>query len=67
VLSPDILNYIVDDRTVFEREPLERLAEEGNLAAYMHNGFWHPMDTLRDKQYLEELWQSGKAPWKSWI
>ena len=67
VLSPDILNYIADDRTIFEREPLEQLAEEGNLAAYMHNGFWHPMDTLRDKQYLEELWQSGKAPWKSWI
>ena len=66
VLSPSILEYLTDDRTIWEREPLERLAEEGNLAAYHHNGFWQPMDTLRDKINLEELWQGGKAPWKVW-
>jgi glucose-1-phosphate cytidylyltransferase len=66
VLSPDVINYIQDDQTTWEREPLERLAEEGNLAAYSHHGFWQPMDTLRDKTYLEELWASNKAPWKVW-
>ena len=66
VLSPAVLNYITDDSTIWEREPLERLAQEGNLAAYQHHGFWQPMDTLRDKILLEELWQSGKAPWKVW-
>lgn len=66
VLSPDVLYYIIDDSTKWELEPLERLAQEGNLAAYQHHGFWQPMDTLRDKIYLEELWQSGKAPWKVW-
>jgi glucose-1-phosphate cytidylyltransferase len=66
VLSPDVLHYIADDNTTWEREPLERLAQEGNLAAYQHHGFWQPMDTLRDKIHLEELWQSGKAPWKVW-
>jgi glucose-1-phosphate cytidylyltransferase len=66
VLSPDVLDYIADDNTTWEREPLERLAQEGNLAAYQHHGFWQPMDTLRDKIHLEELWQSGKAPWKVW-
>jgi len=66
VLSPKILNYIDDDQTIWEREPLERLANEGNLAAYTHNGFWQPMDTMRDKTSLEELWQSGNAPWKVW-
>lgn len=66
VLSPSVLDYIADDQTIWEREPLERLAEEGNLAAFQHHGFWQPMDTLRDKTYLEELWQSGKAPWKNW-
>ena len=66
VLSPDVLHYITDDCTKWELEPLERLAQEGNLAAYQHHGFWQPMDTLRDKIYLEELWQSGKAPWKVW-
>lgn len=66
VLSPDVLNYIADDTTTWEREPLERLALEGNLAAYQHYGFWQPMDTLREKIHLEELWQSGKAPWKVW-
>jgi len=66
VLSPRVLDYITDDSTTWEREPLERLALEGDLAAYQHKGFWQPMDTLRDKTYLEELWQSGKAPWKVW-
>lgn len=66
VLSPDVLDYIADDTTTWEREPIERLAQEGNLAAYQHHGFWQPMDTLRDKVHLEELWQSGKAPWKVW-
>lgn len=66
VLSPQVLNYITDDTTVWERDPLERLAQEGNLAAFQHHGFWQPMDTLRDKLHLEDLWQSGKAPWKTW-
>ena len=66
VLSPTIFDYIEDDKTVWERSPLELLASEGNLAAYHHYGFWQPMDTLRDKVYLEELWQSGNAPWKVW-
>jgi len=66
VLSPEVLDYIADDNTTWEREPLERLAQEGNLAAYQHHGFWQPMDTLRDKIHLEELWQSGKALWKVW-
>ena len=66
VLSPRVINYISDDQTIWEREPLEKLAKGGNLAAYQHHGFWQPMDTLRDKVHLEELWQSGKAPWKVW-
>ncbi len=66
VLSPKVINYITDDKTLWERDPLERLAEEGNLAAFHHHGFWQPMDTLRDKIHLEELWASGKAPWKVW-
>lgn len=66
VLSPSVFDYLVDDKTIWEREPLERLAEEGDLAAFQHHGFWQPMDTLRDKQQLEELWQSGQAPWKVW-
>jgi glucose-1-phosphate cytidylyltransferase len=60
------MDYIKDDSTVWEREPLEELAHHGELAAYKHNGFWHPMDTLRDKNTLEKLWESGKAPWKVW-
>ena len=63
VLEPQVIDYITDDNTTWEREPLEMLAKEGNLAAYRHNGFWQPMDTLRDKNVLEELWQKGKAPW----
>ncbi len=66
VLSPKVIDYINDDKTIWEREPLERLAQEGDLAAFPHHGFWQPMDTLRDKLYLEELWQSGEAPWKVW-
>jgi len=66
VLEPEIFNYLEDDQTIFEREPLEKLAGEGNLRAYKHSGFWQPMDTLRDKTHLEELWTSGSAPWKVW-
>jgi glucose-1-phosphate cytidylyltransferase len=66
VLEPGVLDYIDDDRTVWERGPLERLAGDGQLSAFPHRGFWQPMDTLRDKMKLEELWQSGQAPWKSW-
>ena len=66
VLSPEVIDYVAEDKTVWERDPLERLAEEGQLAAFHHTGFWQPMDTLRDKMHLEELWQSGKAPWKVW-
>jgi glucose-1-phosphate cytidylyltransferase len=66
VLSPKVLDYISDDATVWEREPLQRLAREKQLSAHLHDGFWQPMDTLRDKNHLEELWASGKAPWKSW-
>jgi len=66
VLSPRVVNYIDGDHTHWEREPLEQLAQEGQLSAFAHNGFWQPMDTLRDKTHLEELWNSGKAPWKVW-
>jgi glucose-1-phosphate cytidylyltransferase len=66
VLEPQVLDYIAGDETVWEREPLERLAHDGALAAYRHRGFWQPMDTLRDKNYLEELWQRGSAPWRIW-
>lgn len=66
VASPKVLDYIEGDDTVWEDAPLERLAEEGQLAAYTHSGFWHPLDTLRDKNYLEELWSHGKAPWRTW-
>lgn len=67
VLEPEVIDYIQDDKTVFERGPLERLAAEGKLSAFRHTGFWQPMDTLRDKHLLEDLWQSGKAPWYSMI
>lgn len=66
VLSPSVVDRIADDTTIWERQPLESLARDRELEAYFHHGFWQPMDTLRDKTYLEELWQSGKAPWKSW-
>jgi glucose-1-phosphate cytidylyltransferase len=66
VLSPEVIDYIEGDETAFEQEPLQRLSAEGKLAAYRHFGFWHPMDTLRDKRQLEELWASGRAPWQTW-
>lgn len=66
VLSPAVFDMISGDGTTFEREPMEQLAAAGELAAYRHYGFWQCMDTLRDKNYLEQLWQSGSAPWKIW-
>jgi glucose-1-phosphate cytidylyltransferase len=66
VLSPKVIDCVASSDTVWEREPMEKLAREGNLAAYLHKGFWHAMDTLRDKNYLEDLWGSGCAPWKKW-
>ena len=66
VLEPAVLDYIAGDETIFEREPLERLAADGQLMAFRHEGFWQPMDTLREKLLLEELWRSGNAPWKVW-
>ncbi len=66
ILDPKVIDYIQDDTTMWEREPLERLAAEGQLHAYKHDGFWQALDTLRDKIRLEELWASGKAPWKQW-
>jgi glucose-1-phosphate cytidylyltransferase len=66
VLSPSVLDYIAGDNTTWEREPLERLAAEGQLSVYRHHGFWQPMDTLRDKTQLEKLWSEGRAPWKVW-
>lgn len=66
VLSPKVLDTIDGDQTVWEREPMERLAAQGQLHAFKHDGFWSGMDTLRDKLFLDELWESGKAPWKVW-
>lgn len=67
VLEPEVFDYIEDDdRTVFEQTPLRRLAADGQLMAYRHTGFWQCMDTLRDKRRLEQLWQTGEAPWKTW-
>jgi glucose-1-phosphate cytidylyltransferase len=66
VLSPKVGNYLTDDSTIWEREPLERLSREGNVAAYKHRGFWQPMDTLHDKNLLESLWAKGSPPWKVW-
>lgn len=66
VLTPRVLDYLIDDSTVWEQEPLMGLAADGELMAYEHDGFWQPMDTLRDKLLLEELWVSGNAPWKKW-
>ena len=65
VLEPQVMDYIAGDETLFEREPLERLAEDGQLMAYKHTGFWQGMDTLRDVRFLDDLWQQGRAPWKS--
>ena len=66
VLEPDVFKYIQDDSTVFEREPLEQLAREGQLEAYKHEGFWQPMDTLRELRLLRSMWDSNSAPWKIW-
>jgi glucose-1-phosphate cytidylyltransferase len=66
VLAPSVLGLLKDDSTVWEREPLESLANSRQMSAYEHRGFWQPMDTLRDKNYLEDLWSTGKAPWKKW-
>lgn len=66
VLEPNVFQYLSDDKTVFEQEPLERLSFREELFAYRHPGFWQPMDTLRDKNFLEELWRDGRAEWKVW-
>jgi glucose-1-phosphate cytidylyltransferase len=66
VLSPKVLEFVEDDATIWEREPLQQLARAGQLSAYFHHGFWQPMDTLREKSLLEDLWASGSAPWKKW-
>ena len=66
VLSPKVVEYIEGDATVWEKEPMEDLAKDGQLSVYRHDGFWHPMDTLRDKRFLESLWDENKAPWKVW-
>ena len=66
VLSPEVLNTIEDDSTIWEQEPLRRLAQRRELHAFFHEGFWQCMDTIRDKKLLEELWQSGRAPWRRW-
>jgi glucose-1-phosphate cytidylyltransferase len=65
-LEPEVIDFIADDTTVWEQEPLITLAEKGELSAYRHTGFWHPMDTLRDRHVLEEMWKNGTAPWKVW-
>jgi glucose-1-phosphate cytidylyltransferase len=66
VLSPKVLSYLKNDATVWEQEPLSSLAADGELMSFAHDGFWQPMDTLRDKQLLESLWEQGQAPWKVW-
>jgi len=66
ILDPEAIGYVADDATSWEQEPLRKLAQDGKLSAYRHYGFWQPMDTLRDKQVLEELWESKAAPWKVW-
>lgn len=66
VLQPEIFDYLENDQTIFEREPLEQLAEQGELMSYRHTGFWQCMDTLREKEMLEKMWEDGKAPWKVW-
>ena len=66
VLSPKVLNRISGDNCIWEQEPLKSLALDGNLMSYKHEGFWQPMDTLRDKVFLQDCWDSGKAPWVIW-
>ncbi|CNI06923.1 glucose-1-phosphate cytidylyltransferase [Mycobacterium tuberculosis] len=67
MLSPAVLDYVEGDQTSFEGEPLAKLAADGQLMAFVHSGFWQPMDTLRDKNQLEHLWSNGDAPWKCWL
>jgi glucose-1-phosphate cytidylyltransferase len=66
VLSPKVLDLIEGDKTTWEKEPMEELASQGQMSCMPHEGFWQPMDTLRDKELLEKLWESGQAPWKKW-
>jgi glucose-1-phosphate cytidylyltransferase len=66
VMNPSVFDLLEDDSTILERAPLEKLADDGQLGAFKHRGFWQPMDTLRDKRRLEELWDAGQAPWKVW-
>ncbi len=66
VLNSKVIEYIKEDSTIWEKEPMEKLAADGQMQAFVHEGFWQPMDTLRDKKHLEELWSAGKAPWKIW-
>jgi glucose-1-phosphate cytidylyltransferase len=66
VLEPGVFDLIAADSTVWEAEPLQRLAKDGQLMAFRHEGFWQPMDTIREKRLLQELWDSGRAPWKVW-
>jgi glucose-1-phosphate cytidylyltransferase len=66
ILEPGVIDYIKEDSTVWEKEPLQNMARSGMLSAYRHHGFWHSLDTLRDKYILEEIWQSGQAPWRVW-
>jgi glucose-1-phosphate cytidylyltransferase len=66
VLEPDVIDYIANDAVMWEHDPLKKLAHDGQLSAYKHEGFWQPMDTLKDKNYLEKLWKDNNAPWKVW-
>ena len=66
IFEPGVFDYISDDSTILEHDPMERLAADDQLLAFRHRGFWQPMDTLREKRSLESLWHSGKAPWKVW-
>ena len=66
ILSPKVIDLIDNENTIWEAKPLEQLAESNQLEAFVHDGFWQPMDTMRDKKYLEDLWSSGNAPWKIW-
>lgn len=66
VLKPKVIDFIAGDHIIWEKEPMESLATQGQMSAFFHKGFWQPMDTLRDKNHLEDLWKQGKAPWKTW-
>ncbi|MGB5972616.1 MAG: glucose-1-phosphate cytidylyltransferase, partial [Nodosilinea sp.] len=66
VVEPQVIDFIEGDETVWEQEPLQKLARVGQLSAFKHDGFWQPMDTLRDRNRLEDLWSNGQAPWKVW-